>query len=385
MSDLSSPTRRLLLLGACAAAGAGIGPALHAAATRDSGIQPEGFALKRGVNLADWLQNKRQSRITDMQLAGLKEAGFDHVRLPVDPWFLGWDFNAAANEPILTDLHTLDTALAAIHDTGLRIVLDVHPGRQAHAYLKEHADETEQIVIRTLTFLVNRYKTRYGPDALCFELMNEPYRFYPAQQWSAFQGRLVKILRKETDRHWFVVNGVWHPVSSLRSLEIYPDTKLIYGFHYYRPFVVTHQGATWEPATAKLLPYLSNIPYPSDMLDLDAVRLKPGADEDYIMSRLEAYKNENWNLGKLRKDLTFHADWARSNKVPVYCTEVGVMRKTIDPDSRLRWLSDVTQAMNEHGIGWAIWDYCSDFGIAQCGATPTIIEPEVAKALHLKS
>lgn len=384
MSDLPSPSRRLLLLAACAAAGAGIGPAIHAAVAKEDDTQPEGFSLKQGVNLSDWFQLSGKSRVTDMQLEGLKKAGFDHVRLPVDPSQLGWMPEAPAGEPIFTKLDRLDAALESFRNAGLGIVLDMHTGREANIYLKAHPAQTEDIIIRSWTFLIDRYK-KYGEQEICFELANEPYRFYPAKQWSRFQGQLIKILRKETSKHWFVANGVWHPVSSLRSLDVYPDPKIIYGFHYYRPFVVTHQGATWEPSSAKLLPYLSNIPYPSELLDLDAVKLKPGADEDYIMSRLSAYKNENWNLGKLRKDLTFHADWARSNKVPIYCTEVGVMMATIDPESRLRWLSDVTQAMNEHGIGWAVWDYCTNFGIAQCGSSPTVIEPAVAKALHLKS
>lgn len=382
MPDLPSPSRRLLLLAACTAAGAGIGPAIHAAVTKENATQAEGFPLRKGVNLSDWFQLSGKSRVTAMQLDGLKKTGFDHVRLPVDPSHLGWQPEAPASEPVFTKLDRLDAALESFRNAGLRIVLDLHTGREANNFLKAHPDQTEQNIIRIWTFLIDRYK-KYGEQEICFELANEPYRFYPAKQWSGFQGRLIKILRRETPGHWFVANGVWHPVSSLRSLDVYPDQKIIYGFHYYRPFVVTHQGATWEPSSAKLLPYLSNIPYPSDLLDLDAVQLKPGADEDYIMSRLSAYKNENWNLGKLRKDLTFHADWARSNSVPIYCTEVGVMMKTIDPESRLRWLSDVTQAMNEHGIGWAVWDYCTNFGIAQCGSSPTVIEPAVAKALHL--
>ncbi len=42
-------------------------------------------------------------------------------------------------------------------------------------------------------------------------------------------------------------------------MPVYPDTNLIYTFHFYDPFVFTHQGASW--ASPSLVP-LSGVPFP---------------------------------------------------------------------------------------------------------------------------
>lgn len=378
-------SRRRTVLTSLALTGIGAGYSIEAAtqtARKQEGGRPP---LQKGVNLSDWFQYSRKSRVTDMQLQGLKEVGFDHVRLPVDPNYIGWEPDAGSGKPLFTELARLDDAIAQINDAGLTIILDMHPGRETNTYLKQNLDTVEPKLINAWRFLAGRYK-KYSSKDMCFEVMNEPYRFYPAEKWNVMQGKLIEAIRSQARDHWLVASGVYNPVSSLRTIEPYEDQRIIYGFHFYKPFVVTHQGANWEPSAAKLLPHLANIPYPSDRLDLDKLQLplKPGADEDYIRRKLEEYKNENWNLGRLRKSLAFHADWARTNRVPVLCTEVGVMRKAIDQESRVRWLADVTKAMAEHDIGWTLWDYCNDFGVARCGANPTVIEPELIAALQLK-
>lgn len=42
-------------------------------------------------------------------------------------------------------------------------------------------------------------------------------------------------------------------------MPVYEDDKLLYTFHFYDPFVFTHQGATWvSPSMAPL----ANVPFP---------------------------------------------------------------------------------------------------------------------------
>lgn len=48
------------------------------------------FAIKRGINLSHWLSQgyargrMREQRVTETDIKLLKEAGFDHVRIPID-------------------------------------------------------------------------------------------------------------------------------------------------------------------------------------------------------------------------------------------------------------------------------------------------------------
>lgn len=378
-----SPKRRLAL---AAGVVSGIGAALPISSSvwANGSTNSMPSLLHKGVSLSDWFQYSRKSKPAVSQLAGLCKAGVDHVRLPVDPHFLGWRPDAAVSEPIFSKLNELDEAIRTITKAGLIVNLDFHPGQESIEYLKQNRLKAEPVLIRSLTSLVRRYK-HLGEGAIYFELMNEPHRFYPnAGGWNALQAKLIKAVRQETQDHWLVVNGVWDPLSSFRTLDVYTDKHLLYSFHFYKPYVVTHQGAKWEPSAAKLFPYLEAVPYPSRRIDVARQRLKPGANEDYVRGELAKYKNENWDIDRIRKEIGVSIAWARQHKVPIICTEFGVMRGSIDAASRLKWLADVATVFGENGVPWTLWDYCNDFGIAQCGSQPTVIEPDVAKALGLR-
>jgi endoglucanase len=390
MKALRPPSRRWLLR---AGAAAGLTWAGHALRTRLSSSGNARAAarqplpappLRKGVNLSHWFQYSRKARPTAEQLAGLRRSGIDHVRLAVDPHVLGWRPEARADDQVFVSLSELDAAVRMIAAERLVVNLDFHPGTESIAYLKNNLGRADALIAKALLFLVRRYRT-LGADALCFELMNEPHRFCSGSRWNELQHGLIRTLRPEAGDHWLVASGVWDPVTALRSIEVDPDPRVIYGFHFYRPYVISHQGASWEPTSARLLPFLDRVPYPSDRMDQIGPHIKPGANVRYVESELRRYHDEGWNLERIRREVAESAEWAREKQVPILCTEFGVMRPNIDGGSRLRWLGDVARALTELRIPWTLWDYCSeDFGVARCGSTVTGIEPEVAKALDLK-
>jgi endoglucanase len=348
--------------------------------------------LKKGINLSDWFQYSRKSKPSRLQLEGLREIGVDHVRLPVDPSTLEWRPDASESDLILTRFSELDDAVYTVLGAGLILNLDFHPGQESNAYLKKNPQKAEAVITRCLKALISRY-ARFSENQIVFELVNEPHRFFNerrisipgADTWSNVQGRLIGELRKVTDKHWFIANGVWDPLSTFRTLSAYPDPRILYSFHFYKPYVVTHQGATWEPSAARLFPYLENVPYPSNLLDDTRHRILPGGDEAYIRSELAKYRRENWDIVKLRSEMEVSLSWAKANHVPIICTEFGMLRKKVDSHSRVRWLSDVISILEENDVPWTLWDYCSEFGVARCGPHPTVMEPEIAQALGLKT
>jgi acetate kinase len=46
----------------------------------------------------------------------------------------------------------------------------------------------------------------------------------------------------------------WNSYSDLNLLPVYTDSNLIYTFHFYDPFVFTHQGATWPSPSMGFTP-----------------------------------------------------------------------------------------------------------------------------------
>jgi endoglucanase len=340
--------------------------------------------LTAGVNLDMWFQFSQKDAPSDSQLDGMRRIGIDHVRLPVDPYALGWVPDAPAGQAPFTMLDGLDRAIARLVARRLFVNLDLHPAAEGNAFLKAAPERMYARLASALGFLIRRY-AGHGEQRICFELMNEPYRACPGDDWNRMQARLIRELRPQAGNCWLVANGGWDPVTTLRTIDVYQDPRIFYAFHFYKPYVVTHQGASWEPSAARLLPFLDHVPYPPDRMDPETIPFKPGGDRRYLAAELRKYKNEGWGPARIRREMESAISWRASHQVPIMCTEFGVMRPHIDPDSRLRWLADVAGALGAAGIPWALWDYCTpEFGIARCGNNATLIEPEAARALGLR-
>jgi endoglucanase len=91
--------------------------------------------LRRGLNLSHWFAQARSAQgysqehltayTTASDLALIHRLGFDHVRLSVDPTLL---FTPTNVEIVQHDrLQELDRAIRMIIDSGLAVVIDMHP------------------------------------------------------------------------------------------------------------------------------------------------------------------------------------------------------------------------------------------------------------------
>jgi hypothetical protein len=79
------------------------------------------------------------------------------------------------------------------------------------------------------------------------------------------------------------------------------------------------------------------------------------------------------------------AAWGRDNHIPLICNEFGAYRSFSDPVSRANWIHDVRTALEEDGIGWAMWDYRGGFGVVtKQDGQPAQVDGAVVGALGLK-
>ena len=165
-------------------------------------------------------------------------------------------------------------------------------------------------------------------------------------------------------------------------LEPYSDPNVIYNFHFYEPFAFTHQGATWAGPN---LPFYKNVPYPSSpeavKLVLDTIQDEPAK---YNLLR---YGEDNWNAGRIERELALAAAWAAKHRVYITCNEFGAFRKFAKPADRVTWLHDMRMALEKHGIGWTMWDYAGGFAVVnkdqRPGATRSgVVESSRAEDYH---
>jgi aryl-phospho-beta-D-glucosidase BglC (GH1 family) len=340
--------------------------------------------LKRGINASGWfaqVYDKRgytpehfQSWMTADDVVLIKSMGFDHVRLSVDPEPM---FKERSPENIPADyLASLDAAVKMIMDHGLAVVIDLHPESAFATRLAKDDD----FVKRVATFwraLAQHYSTWDG-DRVYLEIMNEP-EFSDRYRWMGVQMKLAAAIREGAPKLTMIASGASSDDDDLIFGEPLRDPNVIYNFHFYEPHIFTHQGATWS---AYSWYWLRGLRYPStpESAEQVAARVPDEADRLPVIR----YGYDHWDAVRIAAEMKEVAEWARHRGVPVVCNEFGVYREYADPQDRAAWLHDVRAALEQNGIGWAMWDYAGSFGLVVKKDGKTVPDEGVLRALGMK-
>jgi endoglucanase len=323
---------------------------------------------------SDYSPARLRSYTTADDIALMHSMGFDHVRLSID----GDELlrGAPPNGLNATFVAELDTAVNTMLKDELRVIVDLHPSDEF-----KHQRRTEDATVTRFCALWSALAAHYAPtdpERVFFEVLNEP-EFEDAQQWNAVQARAIAAIRSAAPRHTIITTAVHYSgLTDLLALEPVADTNVIYTFHDYEPFPFTHQGATWTMGEVRPL---RGVPYPSSPENIAAAVAQEQslADQHWI----DTYGLNRWDAARIRAELSFAGKWAVLHHVPVYCGEFGVYQPYADPAMRAAWLHDTRMALEEHGIGWAVWDYQGSFAVVTKTNGKAAPIPAIADALGL--
>jgi endoglucanase len=139
-------------------------------------------------------------------------------------------------------------------------------------------------------------------------------------------------------------------------MERLADDNIIYTFHFYEPFLFTHQGADWvgdQVAT-------TGIPFPYDAKKYPPIN--PQVIGTWGESNYYQYKNDG-NEQAVHDKLQIVKNWSNKYYVPVLCGEYGVYNKYTDADSRCRYIKTVRKNLKLLGMPGVLWDYNTNFSI----------------------
>ena len=260
----------------------------------------------RGINFGGALDGGRDW-ILDHHLDVVVEAGFTLVRLPVR-----WS-------PRRPEFARVDEVVMGALRRGLDVIVTVHHYDELSADLAHHRSD-----FLALWGVLADHFAGFGPR-LALELLNEPHDPMTASQWNSLLAEALAVVRSSNpDRLVLVGPMLWNTFEALPLLEVPDDDNLAVSVHYYSPFQFTHQGATWLPA------------------ELVTPARSWGSDDDYA---------------------EVSADFARAAAFgrPLFLGEFGVL-DTVDLATRARWIAHVRALADSHGMGWASWDFGTDFG-----------------------
>lgn len=343
------------------------------------------LSLQRGVNLSQWLEYPDAPAVSAQELVVLRQAGFDHVRIPFNPVTLGWD---PRRGPMLPQVAKLHEAVNAAMAAGLDVIVDMHPDDKTKNLIQDDPVVSEAFVNMWRTLAKGFVDVPV--DRVAFELLNEPaYEHRPASVWNDYQAHLVREVRTVLPQHTLILTGRkgGNP-EGLAELVPLHDPHVIYNFHYYLPFIFTHQGAPWmrdDPWTTAA--HWHGVLYPAALAKASEPTVDSGASWWRAFRDLHTYYADDWNRAAIAEQLKPAQDWAQANHVRVICDEFGVIRAGVDPASRYRWIADVRSLVEANHWGWAIWNYADDFGIAArpAGRTdgPATLDQAALSALGL--
>jgi endoglucanase len=285
-------------------------------------------ALGRGVNLGNALEAPKEGdwgmKIEAEFFSIIKQAGFQHVRLPVK-----WTAHASREAPYKIDdefFARIDTLLKQAEQSKLRVVLNHHHYDELDKKPKEELPRAVAIWKQIAT----RYKDR--GDWLVFELMNEPHEeLNKDNAWTEIIPPLLAAVRETNPTRPVIVgppfwNGMW----ALGKFKLPDDPNLIVTVHYYNPHQFTHQGASWAKDSDKWLGM--------------------------------KWTGSEAEVAAVVKEFDATAKWAKENNRPIYLGEFGAYEKA-DMESRVKWTATIAGEAVKRGWSFAYWEFGAGFGV----------------------
>jgi len=355
-------------------------PATEAASTVPPALLER---LSTGANVCLWFRFPRSDTpghfadyIPDAEMALMRRIGLRHVRLCVAPKEVMDPKTGALREDRFT---AVESAVERFLKADLAVVVDLHnEDRKGIEESREWQDAFD-----VFWAAAARRLSRFDPEKVVLEIVNEPVFQGRETEWPPLQERYLKTLRTAAPRHTVIVSGPnWGGIDGLRKLRPLADPNVVYSFHTYDPFPFSHQGATWTGGAHAVM---KNVPYPSSP---EAVApLLPELETLDVRARDEVrkYGEQRWNLDRLRARFHEGIAWGATNGVPLYCGEFGVYPVAAKPADRAAWFSDFGTVLRENKIGWCIWGWDEGFGFGRKGrGADAVLDPVSTKALGLK-
>jgi endoglucanase len=368
------------------------------------------FSMKRGINLDIWITWPDEERwgeqdvllpfpewrknLRESDFEALKDTGFDFVRIPVDPSPFLSEKTAGFREKLFASILE---SVQLVNQAGLKAVVDMHlfpAGGNRSIGMGDVMDDPamfERYVefVRTMA----RILSKEDPSRVAFEPMNEPVLDCDEDKTNLWPERLKRLhaaARSSATRLTLVLTGAC--LSGAEALaridpKDFPDDNIIWTFHSYWPFLLTHQGASWA---GDFIQYVTGLPYPPSSVPraeldtaLEAIRQKIKTEAPWARrSGMLAYLDEQIATSDTKEELDALMDepfriveaWAKQHAIAsenIFLGEFGMIRQeygnpyVVPAASRAAYVSDMIGRAERRGYAWSVWSYGGAFGVVE--------------------
>lgn len=367
---------------------------------------PEKDGLDDPKIFAEFPEYRQEYKGTEFGL--VKKAGFDFVRLTVDPAVF---LTKRRPEKTAVLLKGVKSAIDEILAAGLKVDVDMHDIPR-----DDGAPGTRQVLADDALFAeylkvlsdVGQVVATYPPDKVAFEVFNEPtsdcaWDLGEGQKssWPAKLARLHDTARTAAPQVTLILSGAcWGGYEGLVALDpaLIKDPNVIWSFHNYEPFVFTHQGANWTDGHERYLAGLRFPPDPKQKKAVLAASLKSIASAKVTAAKrkelttnarndLRVYFEPGWAEARAKEGFVKVEAWAKAHGIAanrILLGEFGAIRPhdftARNEAERAVYYKMMRREAETRGFGWSTWEWKTEFGLTK-GFDTREFDPVMVKAL----
>ncbi|MBN1925055.1 MAG: cellulase family glycosylhydrolase [Prolixibacteraceae bacterium] len=307
--------------------------------------------FSRGFNLTNWFQVSSPQQIqfskyTKQDFENIKSLGCDVIRLPINLHYMTNGEPDYTLDPLF--LNFLDEVVSWAEELEIHLILDNHTFSVEDDTDPGVGDILEKVWTQMATHYLNTSTLIY------YEVLNEPHGIAD-NTWNTIQQKVVEVIREVDQVHTIIVGPAsWNSYNHFEFMPEYDDNNLIYTFHFYDPFLFTHQGASWTDMAP-----VAGVPFPYKEETMPEC---PDNVSSWVRSSFNNFRNDG-TVEKVHELIDIAVEFQEERNVPVFCGELGVYDLVSPNDDRTYWYGVVTDYLEEKGIAWTIWDYHGGFGV----------------------
>lgn len=336
------------------------------------------FELQCGINISHWLSQsplrgkERTTKFSKEDVSRISDAGFDHVRLPVDEVQM-WNENGTIDT---LSFDILNESIYWCKQQGIRSIIDMH-------ILHSHYfnDATEPKLYTEISELdhfcrlwedLSKQVREWSNDTIAYEILNEP-KAENSQDWNRVSGTVIKMLREIEKERTVILGSNWYcKADTFDTLDIPDDSNMLLTFHFYDPMLVTHHKAYWT----NIGKYTGPINYPGQPVSEEEIGKIPEPLKSSVVHE-NSFFNRDTIIERLQKPLEVRKKTGKQ----IFCGEFGCINNT-PHELRCGWYKDIISVFSEFKIPYTHWDYKGVFGIFnEDGSSGDVVDILQKKAL----